>query len=238
MYTSVAEVFVLRYVIPIAISNRAIDIKKKIDQLILKLSSSNYYDSDRSKRFSVTDWFFVSTYIAKKRPDIPESSIVLAYRSIDPNDINRKFNKLIALSEKKDSDDNDAKDRGDIPQFHVIILNAIINMSAALLNGITLMTLQIGVLPEFIQVLIVRLTQVTITITITITTTITIDINVTMTMTMTITITITITTTITTTITINVTITITITINVTVTITITITIIINIIIIISLCFFS
>jgi len=161
MYTSVAEVFVLRYIIPIAISNRAIDIKKKIDQLILKLSSSNYYDDDRGKRFSVTDWFFVSSYIAKKRPDIPESSIVLAYRSIDPNDINRKFNKLIALSEKKHSDDNDSKERGDIPQFHVIILNAIIDMSAALLNGITLMTLQIGVLPEFIQVLIVRLTQVT-----------------------------------------------------------------------------
>ena len=164
MYTSVAEVFVLRYIIPVAISNRAIDIKKKIDQLILKLSSSNYYDSGSGTRFSVTDWFFVSSFIAKKRPDIPESSIVLAYRSIDPNDINRKFNKLIALSEKKQSDQNDANKEGDIPQHHAFLINAIIDMSAAFLNGLTLMTLQIGVLPEFIQVLIVRLTQVTINI--------------------------------------------------------------------------
>ena len=36
-----------------------------------------------------------------KRPDIPESAIVLAYRSVAPNDINSKFNMLISLENNK-----------------------------------------------------------------------------------------------------------------------------------------
>jgi len=69
MYTSVAEVFILRYLIPTAITNRAADIKEKLDLLSSKMSNLNH---DDNKTFSVTQWFFVSNQIAIKRPDIPE----------------------------------------------------------------------------------------------------------------------------------------------------------------------
>ena len=90
--TSIIEVFVLRHVIPAAISSKASSIKEKIDQLITHLSATRFKtssiktssknsggsgngSSSSSSDFSVTDYFFISSYIAKKRPDIPESAI-------------------------------------------------------------------------------------------------------------------------------------------------------------------
>ena len=48
-----------------------------------------------SSSFSVTDHFFVSSFIARKRQDIPEGLLVLSYRSSIPKDVNTKFNGLI-----------------------------------------------------------------------------------------------------------------------------------------------
>ena len=91
--TSIIEVFLLRYVIPTAISKNATSIKEKIDRLIDHLydtrfksssssgggvgscSSSSSGSGSSSSEFSVTDYFFISSYIAKKRPDIPEAAI-------------------------------------------------------------------------------------------------------------------------------------------------------------------
>jgi len=95
-------VFLLRYIIPSAITNRATDIKEKLDLLISKLGTtgtnttrSATNGSSSSSSFSVTDHFFVSSFIARKRQDIPEGLLVLSYRSSIPKDVNTKFNGLI-----------------------------------------------------------------------------------------------------------------------------------------------
>ena len=153
MYTSVAEVFILRYLIPTAIANRAADIKEKLDLLSSKMSNL----SNDNKTFSVTQWFFVSNHIAMKRPDIPEASIVLAYRSVSPNDISSKFNRLIEVENKKEAE-NIVRNRNE--SHNLIIAQTVLDITTLVLKGLTLMSLQIGVLPDFLQVLIVRLSQV------------------------------------------------------------------------------
>jgi hypothetical protein len=94
-------VFLLRYIIPSAITNRATDIKEKLDLLISKLGTTgtnttrSATNGSSSSSFSVTDHFFVSSFIARKRQDIPEGLLVLSYRSSIPKDVNTKFNGLI-----------------------------------------------------------------------------------------------------------------------------------------------
>ena len=48
--------------------------------------NDNYYTSN-GVNFSITDYFFVSNYVARHRPDVPESGIVMAYRSTLPRNI-------------------------------------------------------------------------------------------------------------------------------------------------------
>jgi hypothetical protein len=171
MYTSVMEVFILRYVIPIAIANKASDIKDKLDTLIVTMSNTNTNktnssskgngndDDDDGNSFSITNWFFVSNFIAKKRPDIPESAIVLSYGSTDPNDVSRKFNRLITITNKKQSNSNSNSNDNDDNTSKLIILNMIMEAVLFVIKCLTSLLLEVGVLPDFLQIMIVRLSQ-------------------------------------------------------------------------------
>ena len=174
MYTSFVEVVVLRYAIPAAISNRAAEIKEKLDDLISKISELNDdHDDQRSKSFSVTDWFFVSNYIAKKRTDVPESSIVLAYRSVSPKDISNKFNHLILTnsnsknhkSHNSDNNNDSSEEASHTRHYNkynglVLVMMIVLDIAQVLLKLVTVALLQIGVLPDFIQTVIIRISQV------------------------------------------------------------------------------
>ena len=178
MYTSFIEVIVLRYAIPAAITNRATELKEKLDILISKISNIHNTDDDdnddsSNKKFTVTDWFYVSNYIAKKRLDIPESSIVLAYQSVSPKDISNKFNQLMSnhhhhhhhhhhhqhqhhQHHHHHHHDNDNNRNNCI--FMIMIM--MMDIANVLLKLMTMILLQIGVLPDFIQTVIIRITQV------------------------------------------------------------------------------
>jgi hypothetical protein len=154
MYTSSVEVIVLRYAIPAAISNRTAELKEKINVLISKISEINNIDvNDNDTRFSVTDYLFVSSFIAKKRRDVPESSIILKYRSTMPRDINKKFNNLINKVEVPRLTKNQYRGR-------YFIIPVLLNFTKMLIKLLTISLLQIGALPEFMQTIIIRMSQV------------------------------------------------------------------------------
>ena len=73
-YNGILEVIMISYVIPVSIIDETNVMKKKLDQLIQDIASKkdSIIDSDNTT-FSVTDYLFVSSNVAKKRPDIPES---------------------------------------------------------------------------------------------------------------------------------------------------------------------
>ena len=154
MYTSSVEVIVLRYAIPAAISNRTAELKEKINVLISKISEINNIDvNDNDTRFSVTDYLFVSSFIAKKRRDVPESSIILQYRSTMPRDINKKFNNLINTVEAPRLTKNQYRGR-------YFIIPVLLDFTKMLIKLLTISLLQIGALPEFMQTIIIRMSQV------------------------------------------------------------------------------
>jgi hypothetical protein len=154
MYTSSVEVIVLRYAIPAAISNRTAELKEKINVLISKISEINNIDvNDSDTRFSVTDYLFVSSFIAKKRRDVPESSIILQYRSTMPRNINKKFNNLINKVEVPRVTKNQYRGR-------YFIIPVLLDFTKMLIKLLTISLLQIGALPEFMQTIIIRMSQV------------------------------------------------------------------------------
>jgi len=191
------EVFVLRHVIPSAISSKTSTIIEKIDELIARLSDTRFKASSKNSgasssnntEFSVTDYFFISSYIAKKRPDIPESAIgiviiiitvtiivfiiiitiiiiiVLAYRSAIPSNLNKTFNKIINGYEKRrlsllSSSPESSSAPLDYQRPHVLLVTVVADFMKILVNLLVVVALHIGVLPDFVQTLVVRLLQV------------------------------------------------------------------------------
>jgi hypothetical protein len=66
-------------------------------------------------------------------------------------------NRLIEVENKKEAE-NIARNRNE--SHNLIIAQTVLDITTLVLKGLTLMSLQIGVLPDFLQVLIVRLSQV------------------------------------------------------------------------------
>jgi len=89
------EVYVLDFLVPLTISVRTTALKEKFDKVI-KNVTSNMNNED----FNVSEYFFVSSTIARKRPDIPESKLILAYKSSLPDDISTNVNKIIQGNDK------------------------------------------------------------------------------------------------------------------------------------------
>lgn len=155
VFNSMMEVILLRYAIPGAVSNKASEIKEKLDEFLSNVSNYSFDSNIHDDSFSVTDYFFISTLIARKRTNIPESKLILLYRSDKPNDVSKKFNHLIV---KHANHGNLANSNNLIG--YLISYKVLIDVSTMLLRGLTLVSLQVGVLPEFLQVLVIRILQV------------------------------------------------------------------------------
>jgi hypothetical protein len=151
MYTGIVEVLIIYYIIPTSITDSTNLLRQKLDSLVSELTESEEGGSNLQK-FSITDYFFVSSSIAKRRPDIPESSIVLSYRTTNPTNINNCINNL-------------KKNRDTAPVIHgadnfalagFLFLGYIAKVCAEVM---TYALMRVGILPEFFQLLIVRIIQ-------------------------------------------------------------------------------
>ena len=100
-----------------AINSKILLLHKKLNSLIDEIVSScsnagssggGTGDHHRHHAFSSSDYFFVSTNIARRFMDVPESAIVLAYSDQHPTI------KQINDSSDNDSNNNDNNDDDDI----------------------------------------------------------------------------------------------------------------------------
>lgn len=89
------EVLVMEYFIPWTIKSRAAVIKTKLEGIITTIDNTN---SLNNVGFNVPDYFFVSTIIARQRPELIESKIIMAYKATTPHDISASINKALAGS--------------------------------------------------------------------------------------------------------------------------------------------
>lgn len=136
-----------------SIAPSALSLKDKLDKLIDDISTNTKEVSEN--QFSITDWFYVSSFTAKKRPDVPESSIVLKYRTTNSVNICKKFN---SLSAKR----GDHQDEVVVVKSSNIFTKAIFLCGASvslLLKSLNIATSYIGGLPEVVQMILIRCIQ-------------------------------------------------------------------------------
>ena len=153
VFNGLLEILILNYMVPMSIAPSALYLKDKLDKLIDDISTNTKEVSDN--QFSITDWFYVSSFTAKKRPDVPESSIVLKYRTTNSVNISKKFN---SLSGKRD----DHQDEVVVVQSSNIFTKAIFLCGASvslLLKSLNMATSYIGGLPEVVQMILIRCIQ-------------------------------------------------------------------------------
>ena len=135
-----------------SIAPSALSLKDKLDKLIDDISTNTKEVSDN--QFSITDWFYVSSFTAKKRPDVPESSIVLKYRTTNSVNICKKFN---SLSAKRGDHQNEV-----VVKSSNIFTKAIFLCGSSvslLLKSLNIATSYIGGLPEVVQMILIRCIQ-------------------------------------------------------------------------------
>jgi len=139
--------------IPISIASSTASLKVKLDKLIDDISRNAKAASENE--FSITDWFYVSSMVAKRRPDIPESSIILRYRTSNSVNISKTFNSLGAIR-------NDCNEDVRITQSSSIFASICIILGAftsSLLKALNIATIYLGVLPESMQMILIRCIQ-------------------------------------------------------------------------------
>jgi hypothetical protein len=78
------KVYIIQYLIPISVSEHVQLVKNTLDNLVTMIMKNTKYRSKKLSLFSASDYFFISTRLAKKRPDLIESFFVLSYRSPYP----------------------------------------------------------------------------------------------------------------------------------------------------------
>lgn len=78
------KVYIIQYIIPICVSDHMLLVKSTLDNLVTMIMKNTKYRSTKLSLFSASDYFFVSTRLANKRPDLLESFFVLSYRSPYP----------------------------------------------------------------------------------------------------------------------------------------------------------
>ena len=140
------EVIIKEYFIPCTIKGRAISIKTKLDGIITTITKTN---SVSSVGFSVPDYFFVSTLIARRIPELVESKIIMAYTATTPHDISASINKALA--------DNFRNSRG-VPSLSMS-LGCLRMITSSIVLIVNFLLIQLGLLPDFIQVLVLRVLQ-------------------------------------------------------------------------------
>ena len=146
------EVLVMEYFIPWTIKSRAAVIKTKLEGIITTIANSdsvNSVNSVNSVAFNVPDYFFVSTMIARRRPELLESKLILAYKSTTPHDISIAINKVLAVSI--------SNDKG------VLSIRVALRFLRMVLSSVALilpfLLIQLGLLPDIVQVLVLRVLQ-------------------------------------------------------------------------------
>ena len=147
------EILILNYMIPISIAHSALQLKSKLDKLVDDISSNSKEVSE--SEFSMTDWFYVSSIAAKRRPDVPESSIVLKYRTASSSNISRKINSLV-------SDTTDYQGEVPIVESSNTFVKALILCGvfiSLILRSLNIATSYVGGVPEVVQMILIRCIQ-------------------------------------------------------------------------------
>jgi hypothetical protein len=146
------EVLVMEYFIPWTIKSCAAVIKTKLEGIITTIANSdsvNSVNSVNSVAFNVPDYFFVSTMIARRRPELLESKLILAYKATTPHDISIAINKVLAVST--------SNDKG------VLSIRVALRFLRMVLSSVALilpfLLIQLGLLPDIVQVLVLRVLQ-------------------------------------------------------------------------------
>jgi len=110
-------------------------------------SSGGTSDQHRHNAFSSTDYFFVSTNLARRFMDVPESAIVLAYSDQHPTI--RQIDGSTDNNNDSDSDDEDDDNESSLYQCILAALGAVLSL---LLKALTIVLVGMGQLPETVQV--------------------------------------------------------------------------------------
>ena len=134
------EVYILEYLIPLSINSQNA-IKIKLDKIVKEVTSSNSSSQD----FSVPEFFFVSNIVARRRPDLEESRIVLAYMSTSPAEISAGTTIVVG---------NDPKTTAQSPSSALTVL--VRSMLSILALSVSVLLVKLGLQPDFIQILILR----------------------------------------------------------------------------------
>lgn len=137
------EVYILEYLIPLSI-NSPNAIKIKLDKIVKEVTSS----SSSSQDFSVPEFFFVSNIVARRRPDLEESRIVLAYMSTSPAEISAGTTIVVG---------NDPKATVQSPSGVTSALTVLVRSVLSILAlSVSVLLVKLGLQPDFIQILILR----------------------------------------------------------------------------------
>lgn len=138
------KVYLLQYIIPMSINDKIFLVKKTIDNLVrVIIKNSKYIRSKKLNLFSVSDYFFISSRIASRRPDLLESFFVLSYRSPFPT---KQLQHEIPRSSTHDNKNS--------YQFGKNRLYGIMTMINIILNGIKSLIFTLAVSPSLIQNLV------------------------------------------------------------------------------------
>jgi hypothetical protein len=159
LFNSLLEAFLLDYLVPISIADSTAVLKEKLKGLVSKVAvryTSNEVSDEQE--FSAPQYFFVSMNIARRRLDIPESSLILSYTDPTPTDICKKFKLMQAKEDerrRKLEDMYNESDLGLLPQALIILTK----IAESILKAAVIGLMSLGTLPDAIQQLVVRLFQ-------------------------------------------------------------------------------
>ena len=109
-------------------------------------SHHHHHHHHHHHAFSSTDYFFVSTNLARRCIEVPESAIVLAYSDQHPT-----IRSLDATT--TDDRDGNVNSTGRNSSTYEYMLLTIGGVATILLHALSVALLGIGRLPEFFQVL-------------------------------------------------------------------------------------
>ena len=141
-FNYMSEAYLLSFLIPRTISSKIVILQKKLNRLVSSLvnnSNHHHHHHHHHLSFSTPDYFFISTNLARRCKDIPESALILAYTDTHmpcASDNNNHIN----------SNDITSNDTNAITW--VLLSGGL----ATLLKLITIQLFQITALPEFAQV--------------------------------------------------------------------------------------
>ena len=143
--------------VPMVINSKILILHKKLNSLIDEIVSScnnaggtsSHHHHHRHDTFSSSDYFFVSTNIARRFMDVPESAIVLAYSDQHPTI--KQINDSIVNDNNANKNSSNDDDDSDTSICHcvVVALGALVSL---LLQALTIVLLGMGQLPDIAQV--------------------------------------------------------------------------------------